>query len=246
MSNVSLVVGEIEGQWLVVNEVPRSWIWKHWGLALLSVIPILLVIPWGDVVYAWSLPVFLLGLLASLGLAWAAVRSAPAIYAFWSWLQIGALWFLSVSLLVGNLPNLKDSAKRVHCMSNIKQLCRGMLMYAEDFDQRLPPADAWYPATRSYVGEEFQCPSATAPWSYAMNSRASSLRVAPDPDAPEEVSRGPSEMVLLFEADARLPNASGGPEWLVFRHQGKTNIGFADGHVRSLKQEGVPSLRWER
>ena len=48
----------------------------------------------------------------------------------------------------------------------------------------------------------------------------------------------------VFEADPRLPNASGGPEWLVLRHEGRTNICFADGHARSLKKDEVPSLRW--
>ena len=218
---------------------------KHLGLVLLSPLPLLLatLLTWGDVTYPWSMPVFVSGGLASIGLAWAAARAAPPSHTIWSWLEVFALWYLSMALLLRLLPDQKESARWISCLSNVKQLGRGMLMYAEDNDQRLPPADGWNTATGSPIQGELHCFAATSPWSYAMNSEASGSRVeADDPDDPG--LRGPSDLVLVFEADARLPNASGGPEWLVLRHEGRTNICFADGHARSLKKDEVPSLRW--
>lgn len=215
------------------------------GLVLLSPLPVLLgtLLTWGDVIYPWSMPVFVSGVLASIGLAWAAARAGPPSHTVWSWIEVFALCYLSLALMVRLLPNQKEGMKRVSCLSNTKQLALGMLLYAEGNDQRLPPADGWNTATRSPIQSELHCPAATSPWSYAMNSEASGLNVETDqPDGPD--LRGPSDLVLVFEADARLPNASGGPEWLVFRHDGRTNLCFADGHARSLKKEEVPSLRW--
>ena len=43
--------------------------------------------------------------------------------------------------------------------------------------------------------------------------------------------------VLLFEADAYEPNASGGSEWFVARHLGSGALYFCDGHSKRMKRD---------
>ncbi|MCB8931815.1 MAG: hypothetical protein M9921_02845 [Fimbriimonadaceae bacterium] len=210
---------------------------------MVSAVPLCLglLLTWGDVVYPWYAPFLVSMVLVALGLGWLSVRAAPASLAPFMPFLLLAFWWLTLWATARALPSQKESFKRVSCLSNIKQLGIGMALYAEDHDRRLPPADTWGTATLPYTEREFRCPSATSPWSYAMNSGASGLPV----ELEGARLRGPSDLVLLFEADAQLRNASGGPEWLVFRHEGKTNVGFADTHVKAFTEEGAATLRWK-
>lgn len=124
------------------------------------------------------------------------------------------------------------------CLSNMKQLVTAMAIYELDFDERIPPASIWQDATESYrKPEEFpRCPDAKSPMSYAMNSAVSGMSV-------EKMST-PAETVLLFEADAQLPNAHGGQEWFVRRHNGMGSIGYTDGHAKRVNEFVANKTRW--
>ena len=132
------------------------------------------------------------------------------------------------------------------CVSNLKQLGTAMQMYRTDHDNHLPLARSWYTATYPYThaappdaptdaGYQLRCPEATSPWSYAMNAKASGTR---DSSA---------DLVLIFEGNASLPNASGGPEWLTYRHKDAefTVVGFADGHSKAYKRETIGAVHWD-
>ena len=233
---------------------------------LVSVVVILtgLVFASGFTIRVGTFP-FWLGIALALLLSIDFVRAARR-HRFWGALCLLPFWVLFglITLGVGE----GGPQPRTHCVSNIKQLALAMLMYQDDNDDRLrpasggptkntrrfgaenegpfPPAATWYTATRKYTGgtpndappvegSPFRCPEAISPWSYAMNDRVSGSR------------EGSADVALLFEGNAALPNASGGPEWVAYRHKEATMtvIGFADGHSKAFSRETIAVVRWD-
>lgn len=160
--------------------------------------------------------------------------------------------FISFFVIVIMLPGGNGSTKARTCILNIKQLTLANLMYAADNNDTLPLADKWRDASAQYIQpemdvlqqkpfkRELKCPIATSPWHYAMNDKAAGFQLEGKQD---EIF---DDRVMLFEADAQLPNASGGIEWFVFRHADDKRgmIGFMDGHARSIPKERVAAFDW--
>src|SRR5579871_1824993 len=88
-------------------------------------------------------------------------------------------------------------AQSHQCISNLKQVSIGALMYAQDYDERLPPAIHWSEAIDSRVkkvaeeqthpGDPFHCPAADSPASYGMNAALSAISLS-EIDAPAEIA----------------------------------------------------------
>ena len=140
------------------------------------------------------------------------------------------------AILAPVFRSARTAAAHIACMCNVRQEALGMLMYTADFDDRLPLAESWHVGSKPYVKLDLRCPTATSPWTYAMNSALSGRSL--------ESLDQPAEHVLLFEANAALPNASGGREWLVLRHQGRATIGFVDGHAKLQTSAQAAALKW--
>ena len=73
-----------------------------------------------------------------------------------------------------------ERSKRPQCLSNAKQLGLGLMMYAQDYDEHLPPAEKWMTVTQPYIKNKtiYVCPvvkkeSPKTAASYAMDSRLS-------------------------------------------------------------------------
>lgn len=150
------------------------------------------------------------------------------------------LTFLIVSLIVVPvLQSANAAAAASSCLSNAKERALTVVMYASDFDERLPPAGKWQSVTeQSRLSQEsMHCRNATAPINYAMNSSLSLFAL----NKLDE----PADTVLLFEADAYLQNASGGAEWFVRRHNGAGSLAFADGHAKRANEYVATHARWK-
>ena len=80
---------------------------------------------------------------------------------------------------------------------------------------------------------ELRCPEVKSGWNLCVNGTVSRLAV--------ERIRQPGQVVMLFEAEAAVADASGGAESVKVRHDGRASIGFCDGHA-SLREPG--GLRW--
>ena len=124
-----------------------------------------------------------------------------------------------------------ESAITTSCISNEKQLALGIIMYVQDYDETFPRKKAPYnDLIFPYVKNKaiFACPSdAKGTISYTFNPNLQGAKLA------EMVS--PAETVLLYE---------GKDKKFAFKHEGKTAVAFADGHVKLLTPEAAANVFW--
>jgi prepilin-type processing-associated H-X9-DG protein len=140
-------------------------------------------------------------------------------------------------------------AHSVRCMSNVKALALGSLMYAEDYDQRLPPTAHWAEAIDSRVqqaaeketpsirDDPFHCPAAESTASYGMNAALNSESY--------DQMEAPADTVMLFDADAPVRSFAGGARDIArTRHNNAPNLAFVDGHARFANAFVLDKLTW--
>jgi prepilin-type processing-associated H-X9-DG protein len=124
------------------------------------------------------------------------------------------------------------------CLSNLRQLSLGMLMYESDWDG-LPRRDQWMDRLLPYIKQEniIFCPALRDEHSehgwfgYAMNSVLSGKST--------EKLKQPEREPLVYDSINLARNASDPVLSLIWpgRHEGANNVAFADGHVRSFKTD---------
>jgi hypothetical protein len=132
------------------------------------------------------------------------------------------------AILFPTFASAREAARKASCKSNAKQLSVSLLMYAQDYDQRLPPAPAWQTAVAPYGADNVNaCPArpGVSP-AYAFNQRLSGKSLT----TVEALSTAP----ILFESGLGVQNASDPLQSFVTPHRGEGMIGFGDGSVRSL------------
>lgn len=207
-------------------------------------------------------------------------------------LVVIAIISLLAGLLIPGIRMAREEARRIHCLSNLRQCVVAALEYAEAHNETFPPAQyheggtlyAWDFTTRTSwsggkknskvepgilwdgggVSRIQQCPSfaGAANWQedpftgYNYNSSYVGHGEGEFNPKPAMISdiRDPANCALFgdgeYEGGAnkfmRAPKsdiAGGGDGWgksmrragtQGFRHRGKTNVAFADGHAESL------------
>jgi prepilin-type processing-associated H-X9-DG protein len=103
-----------------------------------------------------------------------------------------------LAILMPALGKVKGIAQRTICGVNLKGLGTAMIVYANDYDGQLPPADQWCDLLITTVDvspKSLVCPDSDTvegESSYAMNINA----------AGKKLDELPADMVLLFETDA--------------------------------------------
>jgi prepilin-type processing-associated H-X9-DG protein len=129
------------------------------------------------------------------------------------------------------LTRARDSARTVSCISNMKQLALGVLMFVEDYDEKYAlKADSYKKAISPYIKNDqiFHCPSDDAGVvSYSFNPHLAGIKLA-------KVS-SPATTVMLYEGKAGKLN---------YKHNGKAGVAFADGHVKMVAEADAKNLRW--
>ena len=150
---------------------------------------------------------------------------------------------IPAALLLPALAKAKQKAAGISCMSNIKQLNLGLIMYADDNKERFPTGTTWCDSLTPYVGGStnvFICPrgARNQRCHYAFNAQLAGRST-------KEIE-SPAQTVQVFESDGGW-NVSGGRELLPAknRHGGVYGIGFADGHAEMVRAERLGRLRWE-
>lgn len=117
------------------------------------------------------------------------------------------------------------------CLSNLKQLAIGAMMFVQDHDMTfaLEPV-AYKKSLAPYVRNErvFRCPEdRSGKDSYAFNPSLAGVSFRKIPQ--------PSQTVLLYEGANRQ---------LAFRHEGRAAVAFADGSARLIDRDQAKTLRW--
>jgi prepilin-type processing-associated H-X9-DG protein len=151
---------------------------------------------------------------------------------------------MMAAMLLPALAKAKQRATMISCMSNVKQLNVGLMMYADANQDKLPSGAAWCDSVQQYTSagttEVFLCkegkPGARS--HYAFNAKLGGIST-------KDIS-APAQTVMIFETDGGW-NVSGGKELLPAkpRHNNVYIIGFADGHCEAVRPERLGRLRWD-
>lgn len=138
---------------------------------------------------------------------------------------------LAACLAVGSWAQTmeqRDSARRAMCLANMRQLAMAMMMYAQDHENRLPPANRWCDAINPYTRNQaiFKCPADKAKYSYAMNFNLSKRAITAIPN--------PAKTVMLFESTQGRKNATDvGRSWPArSRHPPGICVAYAEAHCK--------------
>ncbi|MBI5706569.1 MAG: hypothetical protein HZC36_06230 [Armatimonadetes bacterium] len=141
-----------------------------------------------------------------------------------------------------------ELSRQSACMSNLKQIAQGALMYSEDYDGTLPNRDRWMDQLQPYLasrtmpnGEEdrfaiFRCPQLKkdgeanrSVFGYAMNARLSDKKLAS--------FKKPETTRLCYDSSNLAKNASdlvnSRPNPPRHRNSTKNVTAYLDGHAKA-------------
>jgi prepilin-type processing-associated H-X9-DG protein/prepilin-type N-terminal cleavage/methylation domain-containing protein len=149
-------------------------------------------------------------------------------------LVVIAIIALLLAILLPSLNRARQQAKKIACLSNMRQVGIALQAYFLDFDYRLPPSSCrisdpnqhWLAILRRYTRENllFRCPSDTAKNSVDWISEV--------PDTPSFIL---ADHIHPEMWEGSVDYAKQFIAW--DRHKGTSNYLFADGHVANLRFE---------
>jgi prepilin-type N-terminal cleavage/methylation domain-containing protein/prepilin-type processing-associated H-X9-DG protein len=181
-------------------------------------------------------------------------------------LVVIAIIAILAAILFPVFAKAREKARQTACLSNIKQLGLGNIMYAQDYDERYMPfcagggdfmgcfysTDFLYPYTKNH--QIWKCPSsATAdcwPTCYRAPRGDYGYPCNTVSGAKMAVISAPSNVMMFIEcANAPAsPNNNCGDtggwwaprkDWITKPHNGGTNLVYCDGHAKWAKWEAV-------
>jgi prepilin-type processing-associated H-X9-DG protein len=124
-----------------------------------------------------------------------------------------------------------EAARGASCLSNVKQVSLGAMMFVQDWDEVFKlKAETYKKSLMPYIKNAsiFTCPSDKAgATSYSFNDNLAGVKLAK--------VKSPAETVMIYE---------GKNGKLDFRHQGRAAVGFADGHAKLVDAAAAKKLRW--
>jgi len=155
----------------------------------------------------------------------------------WEWIALIFVALVGIAIFFPVYACACGPASSTACISNVKQLATGQLMYAADWNDRLPSNIDWSDAIKPYVkGDDlFHHPRMEGSlelskdaYGYAFNSDVSMQDT--------EKMLSPEQVPMLFDSVNYSRNASDPMLTLPVpgRHKGKNNFGYVDGHAKGL------------
>ena len=163
-------------------------------------------------------------------------------------LVVIAIIAILAAILFPVFARAREKSRQTACLSNVKQIMLGVLMYAQDYDEVLPPADSWYAldnrlpglditywheGVQPYVAnwQVFVCPSQKAGnpeanlpgygWNYqefGYRNTTSHAFSTYPRTALGEVER-PAESIVLGDSEDTAARGSSGSRYLYRRHE---------------------------
>lgn len=171
---------------------------------------------------------FYVFLVAAVGAVYLAIRTLPAeerLTRLWEPVVVLLVTFSCSAIVIPVLVAARPASSKATCLSNIKHLGSGLLIYATDHDDRLPLVSNWHIAATPYWEKDpsiRKCPQAEEPFTYAMNQAMSGLSLKKMADR--------EQRVLLYESTS--PTGS-----FVKRHRERGSVFFADGHAKLIENK---------
>jgi len=136
---------------------------------------------------------------------------------------------LAAAIMYPVFGSARLAAQSTACRSNLKQVAVGMMMYAQDYDEQLPPSGIWQDGVLPYIKntQVFVCPSRRhLVAGYAYNALLDRRKM-------KEIL-APAGTPMVFESFLGVPNGADRLESFVTTHSGRGNIAYADGHVTAV------------
>ncbi len=178
-------------------------------------------------------------------------------------LVVIAIIAILAAILFPVFARAREKARQSSCLSNVKQIMLGTLMYAQDYDETLEPhitfhTDNPFPGGQIYLGwtymiepyvknaQIFICPSKPGtqfshanylhlPTGYGMRER-----VAGRPIAYFQV---PAETFIYCDATQfQFGDDASDLGRIDHRHNGMANVAFIDGHVKATKLDQLRQI----
>ena len=169
-------------------------------------------------------------------------------------LVVIAIIAILAAILFPVFARAREKARQAACSSNVKQISLGILMYCQDYDEKMPieffgwnvNPPTWREIIAPYLKnlQIFQCPSeGTWQYSYGMDPNwtvwaggyyGETIGLA-------KFAR-PAETLLIGEnRDNDWPTNLPGSTWgaIQLRHNDGANCAFVDGHVKWLKLDAL-------
>ena len=188
-------------------------------------------------------------------------------------LVVIAIIAILAAILFPVFAKAREKARQTSCLSNVKQLSLAVLMYVQDYDEMFSVvrsihsyyARPWYEAIAPYVknSQVFVCPSQTefrSAWGgYGYNgygsNRSNGLgyrHQSDDPPSPQPLQAPPVLAVIeqpasMFMVGEPMTNTcilgAYGSYLPSARHNGGSNIGHVDGHVKWYNAQAISTTR---
>jgi prepilin-type processing-associated H-X9-DG protein len=137
-------------------------------------------------------------------------------------------------VVVPMFKNVKSVASQTDCFTNLNELHKGLMMYAQDYNERIPIASNWTNGLGPYTRTTMICPGVENPkgidtklikTGYALNSNVAGVHFP-------EISQ-PSSTLLFYDSSVLGRNVSDPGTSLPVpgRHGGFNSVCFVDGHT---------------
>ncbi len=143
--------------------------------------------------------------------------------------EISLLTYMALMLQAPKaFESQRQSAQSAACQSNLKQIALAAYQLSQDKDKLAMTPQNFRTKLLQYLRvDTFHCPSVSGGESYSFNGNLTNRKLESLPNAPR--------LVMFYE---------GKNGQLDFRHGGKANVAFADGHVQTISREEAKTLRW--
>lgn len=146
------------------------------------------------------------------------------------------------ALIAPAIANTRERAHAVGCMNNMKQIVVAALIYADEHGETIPDVTE----LSSYLDDEdvYICPRDTRSGLGATRPSYTAWKYTPASLLPSHVNGLFSERVLYLESDdaGDIDKSLIVDENVTYRHDGRTVVVFADGHVISGSENEVTTF----
>jgi len=148
------------------------------------------------------------------------------------------------SILMPAIAGTKERARIVSCMNNMKQLALAAFMYADDNGEAIPDVQD----TTRYLDDEdtYVCPRDTRDGLGSAKPSYTAIKYSPSSLLPSAMNCSLSESILYVESNkAGMVDRDEIDDFSDFalRHDGRTVVLFADGHVFAYGEDQLASLQ---